>query len=72
MECNETQMEFYSRGREQPSAKGTFGLPAPSSVSWYWGGFLYVQVNGKEGTVLASSADLFWKLRALAVLNSSR
>ena len=39
-----------SHGDQRPSAEGNFGMPAPSSANWYWGGFLYISVKGKEAT----------------------
>jgi hypothetical protein len=39
-----------SHGDQRPAAEGNFGMPGPSSANWYWGGFLQVQINGKDAT----------------------
>ena len=36
---------------KHPCAEGNFGMPAPSSANWYWGGFLRAMVNGSDATV---------------------
>ena len=39
-----------SHGDQRPAAEGNFGMPAPTTANWYWGGFFFVQINGKEAT----------------------
>jgi hypothetical protein len=39
-----------SHGDLRPAAEGNFGMPAPTTANWYWGGFLFVLVNGKDAT----------------------
>jgi len=39
-----------SHGDRRPAAEGNFGMPAPTAANWYWGGFFFVLVNGKEAT----------------------
>jgi len=39
-----------SHGDRRPAAEGNFGMPAPITANWYWGGFFFIQINGKEAT----------------------
>jgi len=39
-----------SHGEERPCAEGNFGMPAPVSANWYWGGFFQVLINGTNAT----------------------
>jgi len=39
-----------SHGDKRPCSEGNFGMPAPISANWYWGGFLRVLVNGENAT----------------------
>jgi hypothetical protein len=39
-----------SHGDQRLAAEGNFGMPEPTSANWYWGGFLFLSVNGKEAT----------------------
>ena len=40
-----------SHGDQHPCAEGNFGMPAPSSGNWYWGGFMKILVNGTDATL---------------------
>ncbi len=56
--CGDVVYAFLASGCQDPSheglhpcSEGNFGMPAPASANWYWGGFLRVLVNGSDATV---------------------
>lgn len=51
--------ETYRYNEEDPSrvhpGEGYIGMPAPTSQNWYHGGFFFIEVNGRDVPVPASS-----------------
>ncbi|MBD3293567.1 MAG: hypothetical protein GF393_11640 [Armatimonadia bacterium] len=51
--------ETYRYREEDPSqvhpGEGYIGMPAPTSQNWYHGGFFFIQINGRDVPIPASS-----------------